>query len=366
LKAILALEDGTYFIGKPFGSRGERWGEVVFNTGMTGYQEILTDPSYCGQIVVMTYPLIGNYGINREDFEANKSYVRGFVVKEDCDHPSNWRASYKISDFLAREGVPGISGIDTRALTRHLRNFGTMRGVINTDSTDPRELVEKARSCPQLSGQQMVPEVSTGESYRIEGQGRKVVLIDFGSKLNIVRHLKLRGCDIQVVPPDTGADKIMAMAPDGVLLSNGPGDPLDVPYAAVTVKELAGKVPIFGICLGHQIMSLAMGASTYKMKFGHRGANHPVKDLQSGRVYITSHNHGFSVDEASMAGAGLEVTHRNLNDQTVEGMRHVSLPMFSVQYHPEASPGPTESAYLFDRFMDLMEGFKKQGLGIRV
>ncbi|MCL6611234.1 MAG: glutamine-hydrolyzing carbamoyl-phosphate synthase small subunit [Peptococcaceae bacterium] len=354
MKAILALEDGTFFTGQPFGSRGERWGEVVFNTGMTGYQEILTDPSYCGQIVVMTYPLIGNYGINREDFESKKSYVRGFVVKEECGHPSNWRASYKISDFLAREGVPGISGVDTRALTRHLRNFGTMRGVISTDAADPEELVEKARNCPHLSGQQMVPEVSTKEIYRIEGRGKRVVLVDFGSKLNIIRHLQMRECDIHVVPPGTGAAEIMSLEPDGILLSNGPGDPVDVPYAAATVRELAGRVPIFGICLGHQIMALAMGARTYKMKFGHRGANHPVKDLATGRVYITSHNHGFSVDEASMAGAGLVITHRNLNDLTVEGMRHVSLPMFSVQYHPEASPGPTESDYLFDQFIEMM------------
>jgi len=355
LKAILALEDGTYYIGSAFGSRGERWGEVVFNTGMTGYQEILTDPSYCGQIVVMTYPLIGNYGINREDFESKKSYVRGFVVKEECDHPSNWRASYKIADFLSREGVPGISGIDTRALTRHLRNLGTMRGVISTEEADPAALVEKARACPQLSGQQMVPEVSTREMYRVEGKGLRVVLMDFGSKLNIIRHLHMRGCDIYVVPPETGPEEILALKPDGVMLSNGPGDPLNVPYAAVTVRELAGKVPIFGICLGHQIMSLAMGAKTYKMKFGHRGANHPVKDLITGRVYITSHNHGFSVDEESMAGLGLEVTHRNLNDSTVEGMRHVNLPLFSVQYHPEASPGPTESEYLFDQFLEMME-----------
>ncbi|MFZ5649980.1 MAG: glutamine-hydrolyzing carbamoyl-phosphate synthase small subunit [Bacillota bacterium] len=360
MKAILALEDGTYFIGNAFGSRGERWGEVVFNTGMTGYQEILTDPSYCGQIVVMTYPLIGNYGINREDFESKKSYVRGFVVKEDCDHPSNWRASYKISDFLSREGVPGISGIDTRALTRHLRNFGTMRGVISNDISDPAALVEKARSCPQLTGQQMVPEVSTKEMYRVGGEGRRVVLIDFGSKLNIIRHLQMRGCDIYVVPHNTGANEIMAYSPDGVMLSNGPGDPVDVPYAAGAVRELAGRVPIFGICLGHQIMSIAMGAKTYKMKFGHRGSNHPVKDITTGRVYITSHNHGFSVDEESMDGLGLVVTHRNLNDNTVEGMRHVSLPLFSVQYHPEASPGPTESDYLFDQFIEMMDKHRNQ------
>lgn len=360
MKAILALEDGTYFLGDAFGSRGERWGEVVFNTGMTGYQEILTDPSYCGQIIVMTYPLIGNYGINREDFESGKSYARGLVVKEQCEHPSNWRASYKINDFLAREGVPGISGVDTRALTRHLRSFGAMRGVISNDVADPAALSEKARHCPQLTGQQMVPEVSSAKAYRVEGQGKRVVLIDFGSKLNIIRHLQRRDCDIHVVPHNTGAQEIMALNPDGVMLSNGPGDPADVPYAAQTVREMAGHVPIFGICLGHQIMSLAMGARTYKMKFGHRGSNHPVKDLITGRVYITSHNHGFSVEEESMAGLGLEVTHRNLNDQTVEGMRHVSLPLFSVQYHPEASPGPTESEYLFEQFLEMMEQHRKQ------
>jgi len=360
LKAILALEDGTCFFGNAFGSMGERWGEVVFNTGMTGYQEILTDPSYCGQIIVMTYPLIGNYGINREDFESGKSYARGLVVKEQCEHPSNWRASYKINDFLAREGVPGISGVDTRALTRHLRSFGAMRGVISNDVADPAALSEKARHCPQLTGQQMVPEVSSAKAYRVEGQGKRVVLIDFGSKLNIIRHLQRRDCDIHVVPHNTGAQEIMALNPDGVMLSNGPGDPADVPYAAQTVREMAGHVPIFGICLGHQIMSLAMGARTYKMKFGHRGSNHPVKDLITGRVYITSHNHGFSVEEESMAGLGLEVTHRNLNDQTVEGMRHVSLPLFSVQYHPEASPGPTESEYLFEQFLEMMEQHRKQ------
>jgi len=359
LKAILALEDGTFFIGKAFGSRCENWGEVVFNTGMTGYQEILTDPSYCGQIVVMTYPLIGNYGINREDFEAKKSFVRGFIVKEVCNHPSNWRASYRIDDYLAREGVPGIAGIDTRALTRHLRSFGTMRGVIGHDVSNPAAALEKARSCPHLSGQQMVPEVSTREIYRIEGTGRRVVLVDMGSKMNIIRYLQRYGCDIYIVPPTTCANEIMAIKPDGVLLSNGPGDPVDVPYVAETVRDLAGKTPMFGICLGHQIMSLAMGARTYKMKFGHRGANHPVKDIATGRVYITSHNHGFSVDEASMAGTGLAVTHLNLNDNTVEGMRHTSLPMFSVQYHPEASPGPMDSDYLFKQFMELMDGQRR-------
>ncbi|HHW45088.1 MAG TPA: glutamine-hydrolyzing carbamoyl-phosphate synthase small subunit [Desulfotomaculum sp.] len=354
MQAVLALEDGTVYTGRAFGARGESWGEVVFNTGMTGYQEILTDPSYCGQIVVMTYPLIGNYGINREDFEAKRSFVRGFVVREECDRPSNWRSSYRLSDFLAREGVVGISGIDTRALTRHLRNRGTMRGVLSTGCGDPALLVEKARHCPQLTGQELVPEVATREIYTLEGGGHRVVLVDFGSKLNIIRHLKERDCTVVVVPPTTTAQEILALDPDGILLSNGPGDPVDVPYAIKTVRELIGTRPMFGICLGHQVMSLALGAKTYKMKFGHRGANHPVKDLATGKVYITSHNHGFSVDEGSLTGLPVEVSHRNLNDGTVEGIRHKYLPLFSVQYHPEASPGPRESAYLFDQFIDLV------------
>jgi carbamoyl-phosphate synthase small subunit len=355
MQAILALEDGTVFTGRAFGARGERWGEVVFNTAMTGYQEILTDPSYCGQIVVMTYPLIGNYGINREDFEAKKSYVRGFVVREECDRPSNWRASYRLSDFLAREGVVGISGIDTRALTCHLRNQGTMRGVLSTECHDPALLVEKAKQCPHLTGQELVPEVATKEIYTLEGKGYRVVLIDLGSKLNIIRHLRERDCEVVVVPPTTTASEILALNPDGILLSNGPGDPVDVPYAIRTTRELIGKRPMFGICLGHQVIALALGAKTYKMKFGHRGANHPVKDLATGKVYITSQNHGFAVDAGSLAGLPVEVCHRNLNDGTVEGIRHKHLPLFSVQYHPEASPGPRESAYLFDQFIDLMQ-----------
>ncbi|MCL6600906.1 MAG: glutamine-hydrolyzing carbamoyl-phosphate synthase small subunit, partial [Alicyclobacillus macrosporangiidus] len=316
------------------GEAGERWGEVVFNTGMTGYQEILTDPSYCGQIVVMTYPLIGNYGINREDFESKKSYVRGYVVYEECVSPSNWRASYRLADFLAREGVIGLSGIDTRALTRHLRNFGTMRGVISTEETSPQELVEKARQCPHLTGQELVPEVATKEIFVLEGRGPRVVLIDLGSKLNIIRHLQKRNCEVVVVPPKTAPREIISLNPQGILISNGPGDPVDVPVTIATVKELIGRLPIFGICLGHQILALALGGKTYKMKFGHRGTNHPVKDLVTGKVYITSHNHGFSVDEESLKGLHVFVSHRNLNDHTVEGIRHQHLPVFSVQYHP--------------------------------
>ncbi|WP_449241329.1 glutamine-hydrolyzing carbamoyl-phosphate synthase small subunit [Desulfoscipio gibsoniae] len=356
MKAYLALEDGTLLTGRSFGATGEQWGEVVFNTGMTGYQEILTDPSYYGQIIVMTYPLIGNYGINREDFEAKKSFIRGFVVKEACDHPSNWRAGYRIGDFLAREGVPGISAVDTRALTRHLRSFGTMRGYIATGAADPARLVEKARACPHLSGQKLVADVAVKESYTIEGRGFRVVLIDLGSKQNIIRKLKERDCTVIVAPPDITPEQIGQLAPDGVLISNGPGDPVDVPATIDTTRAITGKYPIFGICLGNQVMALALGAKTYKMKFGHRGANHPVKDLRTGRVYITSQNHGFSVDEASIAGLDIDVTHINLNDHTVEGIRHKHLPLFAVQYHPEASPGPQESDYIFDQFMDMMRG----------
>lgn len=356
MKAVLALEDGTFFWGQSFGATGEKWGEVVFNTGMTGYQEILTDPSYCGQIVVMTYPLIGNYGINREDFEAPKSFVRGFIVREACDHPSNWRAGYRINDYLARSGIPGISGIDTRALTRHLRSYGTMRGIIATEEVDIEQLVDRARTCPHLSGQELVQDVSIKEPYTIDGNGSRVVLIDLGSKQNIIRKLSERDCQVIVVPHDSTPEQIGALEPDGVLLSNGPGDPIDVPVTIDTTRALIGKYPLFGICLGNQVMALSLGAKTYKMKFGHRGSNHPVKDLYSGRVYITSHNHGFSVDEASLKGLDVEVSHINLNDNTVEGIRHKHLPLFAVQYHPEASPGPQDSDYIFDQFMDMMRG----------
>ncbi len=359
MKAFLALEDGTVFTGRSFGAIGEQWGEVVFNTGMTGYQEILTDPSYCGQIVVMTYPLIGNYGINREDCEAQKSFIRGFVVKEACHCPSNWRAGYRIDNFLAREGVTGVSGVDTRALTRYLRSCGTMRGVIAAGTVDTEKLVEKARTCPHLSGQKLVADVAVNEPYTIDGSGHRVVLIDLGSKQNIIRKLKERDCTVIVAPPDITPEHIAQLSPDGVLISNGPGDPQDVPVTINTVRKILGKYPLFGICLGNQVLALALGAKTYKMKFGHRGANHPVKDLRTGRVYITSHNHGFSVDGESLKGIDVDITHINLNDNTVEGIRHKYLPLFAVQYHPEASPGPRDSDYIFDEFMDMMRGEEK-------
>ncbi len=356
MKAVLALEDGKVFTGQSFGAAGCRWGEVVFNTSMTGYQEVLTDASNAGLIVVMTYPLAGNYGVSREDYETRRSYVHGFVVREVCHYPGNWRAAYLVGDFLAREGVPGISGVDTRALARHLRSHGTMRGAIGVGNVDPAELVERARACPGYSSLNLVEEVATGESYIIEGGGPRVVMVDLGAKNNIIRKLKERDCSIIVVPPATPAGEIMALEPDGVLLSNGPGDPVNLPGSIETTQKLVGKVPLFGISLGCQIIALALGGKTYKMKFGHRGANHPVKDTRTGRVYITSHNHGFSVDEASLAGLDLEVSHINLNDNTVEGIRHKHLPVFAVQFQPEASPGPHDSDYIFDQFMDMMRG----------
>ncbi len=357
MQALLVLEDGSIFKGKAFGAVGESCGEVVFNTGMTGYQEVLTDPSYCGQIVVMTYPLIGNYGINKDDFEAHKSYVRGFIVREICDKPSNWRSSAGLDEFLAREGVIGISNIDTRALTKKIRNNGTMRGIITTEKADPAELLAKVKQTPHITGQQFVPMVASKEVYTVPGSGPRVVLVDFGAKQNIVRCLSSRGCEVVVVPPSIKAGDIAALNPDGLMLSNGPGDPIDVPYAVETLRTLINKLPIFGICLGHQVLGLALGGKTFKLKFGHRGANHPVKDLTSGRVFITSQNHGFAVDADSLP-QDAAVSHINLNDNTVEGIKHKTLPIISVQYHPEAAPGPEDSEYLFDTFLENIKSKK--------
>jgi carbamoyl-phosphate synthase small subunit len=384
VRACLALEDGRVFSGWSCGAPGERRGEVVFNTSMTGYQEILTDPSYKGQIVVMTYPLIGNYGVSEEDFESLHPWVEGFAVKELCPFPSSWRAQGSLGDFLEKHGIVAIEGLDTRALTKHIRSAGAMRGVLSTLNADPAALVEKARSAPPMAGADWVQSVTCARPYlwgeeKIPGSGTKtwaweagqnrdlsrgktfrVVAVDFGMKHNIARHLASRGCEIRVVPARAGAEEILAANPQGVFLSNGPGDPAAVPYAVETIRRLIGKKPIFGICLGHQLLGLAFGGKTYKLKFGHRGANQPVKNVKSDKVEITSQNHGFCVDLDTLPPGDVEVTHINLNDRSLEGMRHRRLPVFSVQYHPEASAGPHDSAYLFDEFINLMERHSKE------
>lgn len=373
-KALLALTDGTTYAGWSFGAEGETSGEVVFNTSMTGYQEVLSDPSYKGQMVAMTYPEIGNYGVNEEDYESYRIHVEGFIVKEAWEKPSNWRAKWSLGDFLREQGVVGIQGIDTRALTKHLREKGAQVGLISTVDLDPSSLVEKARKAPTVEGRDLVSEVTckapyhwaqadwqVAEGYRTPRRpGRfKVVAYDFGVKYNILRLLTSAGCDVTVVPAKTTAAEVLAMGPQGVFLSNGPGDPQDVPYAAEATRELMGKVPVFGICLGNQIIGRALGGTTRKLKFGHHGANQPVKDLHTAKVEITSQNHNFVVDMESLKTSphadAVEVTHVNLNDQTVEGIAHRDYPLFSVQYHPEASPGPHDAGYLFRRFVEMME-----------
>ncbi|MFW6115075.1 MAG: glutamine-hydrolyzing carbamoyl-phosphate synthase small subunit [Thermodesulfobacteriota bacterium] len=358
MKAMLVLEDGKAFHGTTFAGEGEVYGEIVFNTGMTGYQEILTDPSYKGQIVTMTYPLIGNYGINAEDIESDGIQVEALVVKEYEPVPSNWRAQNTLAAYLDQEGKIGIEGIDTRALTRYIRMAGAMKGVISTEDLDPRSLAEKARASQGLVGRDLVREVTCEKPYqwqKAQGARFRVVALDCGMKFNIGRSLVQRGCNVTVVPARTSAEEISSMHPDGIVLSNGPGDPEPVAYTVHTVQKLIGDYPIFGICLGHQILGLALGGKTFKLKFGHRGANHPVKNLLTGRVEITAQNHGFCVDMESIRDPEIEITHINLNDQTLEGMRHRCLPVFSVQYHPEASPGPHDSGYLFDEFIEMMK-----------
>jgi len=355
MRAILALEDGTIFEGKSFGASGERTGEVVFNTSMAGYQEILTDPSYKGQIVTMTYPLIGNYGVNLEDIESRKPFVEGFVVKEYSRIASNWRAQENLDEYLKEYNILGIEGIDTRALTRRIRLQGAMKAAISDRELDGKRLVEKARESPGLVGRDLVKEVTFDKVQHWNGEGKyKVVVIDCGVKFNILRKLAENNCRVTVVPYYTDTNKILAEKPNGIVLSNGPGDPAGVGYVVETVKGLIGELPIFGICLGHQILGLAFGGKTYKLKFGHHGANHPVKDLKTGKISITVQNHGFCVDIESLNKEDIEITHINLNDNTLEGMKHRRLPLFSVQFHPEASPGPHDTEYLFKEFVDLM------------
>ncbi|OME96289.1 MULTISPECIES: carbamoyl phosphate synthase small subunit [Paenibacillus] len=359
MQARLLLEDGTLFSGKSFGADAEMTGEVVFNTGITGYQEVLSDPSYCGQIVTMTYPLIGNYGITRDDFESIRPFVHGFVVRRHEPVPSNWRAEYSVDSLLKEYGIPGISEIDTRMLTRIIRHYGTMKGVLTTSNKPVEELKEMLGDTTIAELRNQVAKTSTPQMFTSPGSKERIVLVDFGAKSGILRELTSRGCDVMVVPHDTTADEIRRLHPDGIQLSNGPGDPKDVPYAVDMVKELLGEYPIFGICLGHQLFALAAGADTEKLKFGHRGGNHPVKELASGRCYITSQNHGYTVNEDSVKGTDLEVTHINNNDKTIEGLKHSKFPAFSVQYHPEAAPGPQDSSYLFDQFLEMIRHHKQ-------
>jgi carbamoyl-phosphate synthase small subunit len=374
LKALLALEDGLILWGRSFTGPGECSGEVVFNTAMTGYQEILTDPSYKGQIVTMTYPLMGNYGINSEDLESRGVHVEGFIVKEYHPYPSNWRSQGNLADYLKSCGKLGVEGLDTRALTKRLREGGSMQGIISTLDLDPVSLVRRAQELPSMEGQDLVPLVTCTQAYWwpeipaagaapvdlatlwTQKAGKKVVLYDYGVKFNIIRSLKERGLEVLVVPATTPAATILPLQPDGIILSNGPGDPAAVTYAVDNVRQCLGAQPMFGICLGHQLMGLAMGGRTFKLKFGHHGANQPVKNQLSGRVEITSQNHGFAVDLKSIPDPAVELTHVNLNDGTLEGLRHPNLAAFSVQYHPEASPGPHDANYLFEEFLEMVKG----------
>jgi len=364
-RALLVLEDGSAFEGLGFGAAVEAQGEVVFNTSMTGYQEILTDPSYAGQIVVLTYPLIGNYGVNPFDFESRRIQVRGLVVRWHCDRPSHWQGERTVHGFLTAEGVPALSEVDTRAITRRLRTRGVMMGLLTRGASAP-EALERLRQAPRYGDIDFVTRVTTPEVYawgdegerQVSGGVLRIAVLDLGLKYNILRILQSRGCQVVAMPAQTSAEEVLAARPHGVVLSPGPGDPALLEYAAATARRLLGRAPIFGICLGHQVLAHALGGRTYKLKFGHRGANHPVRDLEAGAVHITAQNHGYAVDADSLHGPVM-VSHVNLNDDTVEGMRHRELPMLSIQYHSEAAPGPQDNAYMFDRFLALVRDARK-------
>ena len=379
LKALLALEDGTIYEGRSFTGHGEAVGEVVFNTSMSGYQEILTDPSYCGQMVTMTYPLIGNYGINDEDVESDRIQVRALLVKEYQDYPSNWRSNRSLAQYLQENNIPGLEGIDTRAITRHIRLEGAMKAALSTLDPDRDSLVDKAGKAPDMLGLDLVKEVTCRRpslwrnnglveldrdidefQWPVDAGTWRIVAVDYGVKHNILRSLETRGCTILLVPASVNSATINRLDPHGLFLSNGPGDPAVVTYAVETIRDQIGRRPIFGICLGHQLMGLALGGKTYKLKFGHRGGNQPVKDLKTGKVEITSQNHGFCVDMDSLNDPDIELSHINLNDNTLEGLVHKKLPLFSVQYHPEAAPGPHDATYLFDRFINMMKEYHQK------
>lgn len=370
MKSYLCLADGRIFTGESIGLAGEAIGEAVFNTSMTGYQEILTDPSYAGQIIVLTYPLIGNYGVNKKDEESSKINARGLVIKELCAQPSNFRAEETLHAYLVKHGIVGIKDVDTRALTRHLRSAGTMMGIISTE-TDLEDLKARARALEPSTGPHLVKSVTTPKSYTLEGGEYPLVVVDFGAKGNIVGSLKSLNCRVTVVPATASAQEIMDFKPWGVVLSNGPGDPQDVDYVLPVIRTLMDQdIPVMGICLGHQLLGMALGGTTYKLKFGHRGGNHPVKDLLTNRVHITSQNHGYAVAPESFPGDAVLVTHINLHDQTVEGLQHKEKKVFSVQFHPEACPGPQDTFYLFNRFLDMVREYgayeekERGGLGV--